>query len=295
MIRPVRFGFNAQTAESNRFQQNDPQVTPEEIQARALHEFDIMVSLLRSHGITVTVFEDTPSPHTPDSIFPNNWISFHANGKMITYPMESPNRQAEVREDIIDYFLQQHPNVTLLDWTGYVAQGKYLEGTGSMIMDRDNQKVYACYSSRTDEELLKQFADEMDLEVVGFHGCSEDGTPIYHTNVMMALGEQLAIVCLESIADPAERDRVIQSLEGSGHQIVPLTFEQMNAFAGNMLQLQKPSGQSLLLMSQRACTSLRQDQLDLLGRHTELLVIPLDVIETYGGGSVRCMMAEVFL
>jgi hypothetical protein len=295
MVRPVRFGFNEQTAESNAFQQNDGRLSPEAIQNHALQEFDTMVALLRQKGIEVTVFEDTAVPHTPDSIFPNNWISFHQNGTVIIYPMESPSRQNEVRLDIPAHImLQKGTDAHIIDLRKEAQTGEYLEGTGSMIMDRENQIVYACLSPRTHKTLFDRFCKLLDLEGIIFDAVDENGIPIYHTNVMMALGAEVAVICLEAMPNPQERVRVQNLLEATGHTVVPITLAQMSAFAGNMLEVYNQQGSPFLIMSQRAYDSLDQPQIDMLGQFAELLVIPLDVIETYGGGSVRCMMAEIF-
>lgn len=296
MIRPVRFGFNEQTAEDNAFMHNGGQHAPGEIRRLAQQEFDRFVAMLRQAGITVTVFEDTPEPHTPDSIFPNNWVSFHEQGKIIIYPMHAPNRRDERRSDIVAHFqaMYQHPP-QVIDLSFFEQEGKYLESTGSMVMDRVHQRVYACYSPRTTPELFESFCREVNAQGYLFHAVDAQGVEIYHTNVMMAIGTRFAVVCLEAIHDSEEREALVQRLSETGHEVVPITYAQMNQFAGNMLQLYTYEGQPLLVMSRRAFASLRPDQVASLQGYTELLVIPLDVIETYGGGSVRCMMAEVFL
>lgn len=294
MVRPVRFGFNAQTALDNAFQ-HPLSLPPEDVQARALQEFDTFLQLLREAGITVTVFEDTEEPHTPDSIFPNNWISFHEDGKIFIYPMYAENRRMERRSDIVAHFQQMYEHAVVIDLTHYEEEGKFLEGTGSMIMDRVNQMVYACRSHRTTEELFELFCREVDCEGMLFTATDRQGAEIYHTNVMMAMGTRFAVVCMEAIRDEEERARVQQQLAATGHKVVPITFDQVEAFAGNMLQLYNQQGEPILVMSQRAYDSLREDQVQELKSYTRLLVVPLDVIETCGGGSVRCMMAEVFL
>jgi len=296
MIRPVRFGFNEQTAEDNAFMHNEGEHSPAEIRRLAQEEFDLFVEMLRQAGITVSVFEDTPEPHTPDSIFPNNWISFHEHGKIIIYPMHAPNRRDERRGDIVAHFqaMYQHPP-QVIDLSFYEQEGKFLESTGSMVMDRVHQKVYACHSPRTTPELFERFCEEVSAEGFLFHAVDAQGIDIYHTNVMMAIGTRFAVVCLAAIHDLSEREELVRRLSQTGHEVVPITYEQMNQFAGNMLQLYNYEGQPVLVMSRRAYKSLRPDQIATLQGYTELLVIPLDVIETYGGGSVRCMMAEVFL
>lgn len=295
MIRPVRFGFNEQTAESNAFQHNDGNLSPEEIQNKALQEFDTMVALIRKKGIEVTVFEDNPAPHTPDSIFPNNWISFHSNGTIIIYPMESPNRADEVRMDIpAQIMLKKGRDAHIFDLRQEAGENEFLEGTGSMIMDRVNQLVYACLSPRTHKSLFDKFCEKLNLKGIVFEGLDDKGIPIYHTNVMMALGEKAAIICLDAISHPEDRQRVQDILTSTGHEIVAISHAQMNAFAGNMLEVYNDKGEPFLIMSKRAFDSLEQAQIDKLSTFAELLVIPLDVIESYGGGSVRCMMAEIF-
>lgn len=295
MIRPVRFGFNEQTAESNAFQHRDRSHSAAEIQALALAEFEAFVARLRAAGVEVTVFDDTPVPHTPDSIFPNNWISFHHDGKILLYPMHAPNRRAERRLDIVDHFARLYPQPQVIDLSPYEAEGRFLESTGSMAMDRVHQRVYACISARTDPGLFAWFCQEMDCQGVLFHAVDEQGQPIYHTNVMMALGAEYAVVCMEAVHDPAEKAFVQQSLEETGHEVIPITYAQMHAFAGNMLEVYNRDGRALTVMSQRAYDALAPWQLEKLQGYGGIVVGPLDVIETYGGGSVRCMMAEVFL
>lgn len=294
MVRPVRFGFNEQTSESNSFQNKDTSLKPDEIQAKALKEFDTFVDILRKNGMTVTVFEDQYTPHTPDSIFPNNWISLHKNGKIIIYPILAPNRRLEKRKEIIEHFTQLYDHPEIIDMGYHEADNKFLEGTGSMILDRINQIVYGCISPRTTPELFDEFCKIVECEQVAFTAVNEEGQAIYHTNVMMALGDQVAVICLESIPNQKEREMVRIRLEKTGHEIVEITFEQMNQFAGNMLQVYNKDGVPFMVMSKRAFESLNIEQLTLIRKYTKILVIPIDVIETYGGGSVRCMMAEVF-
>ncbi|MDX2249235.1 MAG: arginine deiminase-related protein [Bacteroidia bacterium] len=294
MIRPVRFGFNEQTAESNAFQQKSPALSSAEIQARALEEFDTFVKMLRDVSVTVTVFDDTPEPHTPDSIFPNNWISLHRNGQIFIYPMLAPNRQAEIRSDIIQEMTALYANPEVVDFRKYAGPGQYLEGTGSMILDRAAKVVYACISPRTHPELLRKFCQKIQYRLVEFHAMDEHGQEIYHTNVLMGLGEGYAVICLEAIPDESERQNVITSLRAGGFEIIPLTFFQMNNFAGNLLQVVSQDGIPWGVLSRRAYDSLDELQKKTLQHYTRILVVPLDVVEVYGGGSVRCMMAEVF-
>ncbi|MEM7371482.1 MAG: arginine deiminase-related protein [Bacteroidota bacterium] len=295
MVRPKAFGFNSQTAESNGFQQTVSDLSVSEIRKRAVREFDRFVSILKDHKIEVTVFEDLEEPITTDAVFPNNWISFHQNGKIILYPMMAPIRRLERRHDIVDHFADMYPNAEVIDLSPHEEEGIYLEGTGSMIMDRVHQRIYACESARTNPVLFRQFCQQMECEGILFHAVDESGLPIYHTNVMMAVGAKVAVVCFESIHDKHERDYLVGRLVESGHEIVPLTMEQINQFAGNMLEVINQEGKPYMVLSQRAYDSLNPTQRSQINMHSELLPIPLDVIETYGGGSVRCMMAEVFL
>ena len=295
MVRPAAFGFNEQTAESNAFQQEATKLSAREIQTRAQDEFDAFVAILQQKGITVTVFEDQPEPHTPDALFPNNWISFHEDGKIILYPIMAPNRRLERRWDIVEHFSRLSPQADVTDFSLYENMNQFLEGTGSMILDRVNQRVYACVSPRTDPDLFDRFCEQMDCQGIIFHAQDEHGLDIYHTNVMMALGHDLAVVCLDSIQNPLERQQLAQSLTETGHTILDINLAQVGQFAGNMLQIHNQAGESLWVLSQRAYDSLDVTQLNLLAKSGEPLPIPIDVIETYGGGGVRCMMAEVFL
>ncbi|MEO1450878.1 MAG: arginine deiminase-related protein, partial [Bacteroidota bacterium] len=260
MVRPVRFGYNAQTAESNAFQHRPEVGSADSIQRQAQAEFDEMVRILQQAGVQVTVFEDTPEPHTPDSIFPNNWISTHSNGKVIVYPIMAPNRQAEKRDDIIQFAQSPYPHPEVIDLSYFQSADKYLEGTGSMIMDRAHQLVYACISPRTTPEVFDIFCQHVECEGILFPAADAQGQEIYHTNVMMALADRVAVICLEAIQDIPTRKRITDRLEGTGHEIVEITFAQMNAFAGNMLQVRNEKGDSFIVMSQRARQSLRTDQ-----------------------------------
>lgn len=296
MIRPVRFGFNEQTASSNAFQDVEmADKTREHAQDEALDEFDEMVRLLQAVGVDVLVIEDTPEPHTPDSIFPNNWVSFHFNGTVITYPMQAENRRLERREDILNLIEQKFYINRRVDLAAFETEGKFLEGTGSMVLDRKYKIAYACLSPRTNEEVLDAFALQMNYEVVKFHATDEMGRPIYHTNVLMCIGDLFAVVCLEAIADPDERFIVRSSLETSGRQIVEITQDQLRHFAGNMLQLRNGRGEQLLVMSTQAYDSLTPRQIDTLDDYCQILHTDLHMIEGNGGGSARCMIAEIHL
>ncbi|MFK7973175.1 MAG: citrulline utilization hydrolase CtlX [Bacteroidia bacterium] len=292
MVRPVAFGYNPQAAESNAFMQDDKDGSSKKVATKAQEEFDAMVEMLRNVGVTVNVFEDIPEPHTPDSIFPNNWVSFHGNGRVLLYPMETENRRPERRMDIVEALVDGEAQI--VDLSPFEKEGLYLEGTGSMILDRINQIAYACVSPRTDPHLFARFCMELQVEGHLFHAVGSEGTPVYHTNVMMALGHSVAIVCLDSVSDPIEQFELTQRLVDTDYEVVEISLEQMNAFAGNMLEVRNTEGKAFMVMSKRAYDSLEAEQIEAIKRHAEPLVVPLDVIETYGGGSVRCMIAEVY-
>jgi hypothetical protein len=296
MIRPARFESNPMTAESNLFQ-GQTSATPQEQQAAAVREFDALVAALRDAGVDVIVVEDTPEPHTPDSIFPNNWVSFHADGRVILYPMEALNRRTERRMDIIDKLggeLGFHVS-EVLDLSGHENVGHYLEGTGSMVLDRANKIAYACLSSRTQLDPLGDFAQRMGYDVVAFDAVDRNGIPIYHTNVLMNVGESVAVICDEAIAREDQRAAVLNRLQETGHEIVKLSFDQLDAFAGNMLELRSKSGKRVLAMSSRAWSSLNNSQREILLANGEVISASIDNIERSAGGSVRCMLAEVHL
>jgi len=293
MIRPVAFGYNPQTAESNAFQKK-LEMNDKEIQRRALAEFDQMAAALNDLGINVIVLEDSNEPHTPDSIFPNNWFSTHPDGSFCLYPMEARARRLERLAIENKEFAKICDKSKTVDLTSFEADGKFLEGTGSLILDHKNRIAYACISSRTNEEVLDVWARTFDFSVVKFGSFDERGTAIYHTNVMMCLGDKFAVVCLESIKNKAERLTVIESLKRTGREIVDISFEQMNNFAGNMLLLKNKNDEKILVMSKRAFESLKYRQIKSLGSDAKLAAFDIETIEDCGGGSVRCMIAEVF-
>jgi len=296
MIRPTRFESNPMTAESNVFQGRST-ATPAEQQEAAIREFDALVDVLRAAGINVVVEDDTPVPHTPDSIFPNNWVSFHGDGRVVLYPMEAPNRRTERRADIIDRLANEHgfQIVEVLDLSGHEAAEHYLEGTGSMVLDRSNRIAYACLSSRTQLDPLGDFAQRMDFDVVSFDAVDRDGVPIYHTNVLMNVGEAMAVICDEAIARDDQREAVLARLHDTDHSIVHLSYDQLDAFAGNMLELQNSDGDRVLAMSTQAWDSLDATQREVLQENARIVCSPIDNIESSAGGSVRCMLAEVHL
>ncbi len=296
MIRPVRFGFNEQTASSNTFQDTSLAGQPiEQSQANAQREFDEMVRQLRASGVDVMVYNDTADPHTPDSIFPNNWVSFHYSGTVVLYPMQAENRRLERRHDIIDDLAQRFHVSKIVDLTAFENQGKYLEGTGSMVLDRMNRVAFACLSPRTDPDVLEEFCKRTGYKTVLFRAHDQAGKAVYHTNVLMCIGDTFAVVCLQAIQDLDERLKVRQELERLNKRIVEITMEQMNAFAGNMLLVKTLKGQKLLVMSKRAYQSLTPKQIDVLDDYATLQTVDLATIEANGGGSARCMMAEVHL
>ena len=337
MIRPVRFSYNSQTAVNNAFQESG---IPEELsQRQALQEFDAYVEMLRNEGIEVMVVEDTATPHTPDSIFPNNWLSLHSAEELaegastltgsaapdtaalgtaapstahpgtaapcsrvvVLYPMFAENRRAERRQDIIEALTgavaPSCASAALLDLTYYEKRNLFLEGTGSLILDRNEHLAYACQSPRTCEEVLEEWSSKMGYDYFLFHAEDMNGNPIYHTNVMMSVGEQLAIVCLDAITDIEERMSLIELLEESDKEIVEISLEQMNEFAGNMLQLHTVKEGELkyiMVMSARAKDSLDQDQIEAIEKYCKIVAPDLEFIERNGGGSARCMLAEIF-
>jgi len=292
MIRPVDFKFNAQTAGNNKFQHASAQ---NNVQDQALKEFDDFVMVLRNNDIDVTVINDTLDPETPDSIFPNNWVSFHENGDVFLYPMFSENRRQERRDDILEQLGKRFNIEHINDLSGYEKEEIYLEGTGSMVLDRENKISYACLSLRTDGKVLSDWCEKAGYQPVSFTANDTEGFPIYHTNVMMCIADRYAVICLDTITNPDEQKKVIQSLEKTNKEIITIDLDQMNHFAGNMLQVKNKNGLSLLVMSEQAYLSLSQDQIDRLEQYNKLVYSPLNTIETNGGGSARCMLAEIHL
>ena len=298
MVRPVQFRMNEETAVNNFFQE-DLELRNSVINRQAQEEFDTFVQKLRKEGIRVIVGEDRLETDTPDSIFPNNWVSFHKDGTVVVYPMYAENRRRERREDIFAILEEEGFEIRqILDYTRAELEGYFLEGTGSILMDRENQKAYCALSDRADEALFIEFCEEFEVTPVIFTANqSVDGKrlPIYHTNVMMCIGEQFAVICLDAIDDKKERKNVLDHLRSDGKEIIEISESQMHAFAGNMLQVLGTDGERLLVMSQSAHDSLNPDQIAVIEKSSRILSSPLDTIETCGGGSARCMMAEVFL
>jgi len=294
MVRPAHFGFNEETVGSNSFQSKVDTLPVDEIKERAREEFDTFVHELREAGIEVIVVEDTPEPRNPDAVFPNNWISFHEEGMIVTYPMYASQRRKERREDVIRDLSARFGYTDRYQMEESEEDGVFLEGTGSMILDRVNRIAYACQSVRTDKGLLEAFAKKMNYEALAFTALDMGGDPIYHTNVMMALGETFVIICLDTVRDEEERQQLLDAFDRTNKQVIGISLEQMMAFAGNALQVKNKKGDTFLVMSEQAYRSLSPNQQEDIESHTGILFSPLKVIEKYGGGSARCMMAEVF-
>jgi len=294
MVRPVSFGFNEETAESNAFMQGN--LSDKEAQRDALNRFDAFVAKLRAARINVTVFEDNLNPKTPDSIFPNNWISLHSDGKVLLYPMEAENRRLERRMNILEKLGHDFKIDKVIDLSSFEEHGKYLEGTGSLVLDRSAKIAYACLASRTNPEVMAAWKKHFTgYEVVSFVASDVNNVPIYHTNVMMCIADDFSVLCAESIKDESEKATVIRSLNLAGKEPLLISLDQMNEFAGNMLQVKNELDEPVLVMSTRAFGSLRKAQLDFLYAKTKVLHAELGSIETLGGGSARCMMTEIHL
>jgi hypothetical protein len=293
MIRPVSFGFNEQTAGSNAFQNRD--ADQQAVQDKALAEFDGFVKTLKENGVSVTVVDDTAQPHTPDSIFPNNWVSFHADGTVFLYPMQAENRRLERREDIISKLEDTFKVAHVIDLSRFEAENKFLEGTGSMVLDRENKIAYACLSPRTDKEVLTLFCEQAGYTAISFEAADANGKAIYHTNVLMCIGSGFAVICTDSIPNPHEKVVVLESLRSTHKEVVEITFDQMNRFAGNMLEVKNQAGENLIVMSQNAYQALDEEQKSTLKKYGKLVYADINTIETNGGGSARCMIAEVHL
>ncbi|HEY2726096.1 MAG TPA: arginine deiminase-related protein [Parafilimonas sp.] len=291
MIRPVAFTYNAETAVNNSFQVVG---NAESAQEKALHEFDMLIAKLRANDIDVTMVNDTPEPHTPDSIFPNNWISFHENGTVVLYPMYAVNRRAERKKHVLDELNKKFTIANTIDLTNYETNNIFLEGTGSMVLDRDNKIAYACISPRTNKKVLEDFCNKMNYTSCAFSAVDNNGNEIYHTNVMMCVADKYVVICVDSIKNEKELEHVKNTINKSGKQIINITPEQMNRFAGNMLQLENKNGDKILVMSEQAYNALTQEQISELEKFNRIIYSNLTSIETNGGGSARCMIAEIF-
>jgi len=295
LVRPARFAFNAETAASNRFQRALAGLSADEIQQQAFAEFDNVVRQLRARQVNVLEIDDTPEPPKPDAVFPNNWLSTHPDGRVLLYPLHAPNRRPERRMDILTTLAERFQLCEIVDFSTHEAENHFLEGTGSIIFDHCHRLAYAGLSPRTDAGLLGEVAGLLDYRPLVFRATDAQGHAIYHTNVMMCIGAKFAVLCLESIRDEAEQQAVVESLTTTGHEIIPITLPQVARFAGNMLTLQPAAGRELLALSQSAFEALTPEQRTTLERHCELVPLPIPTIETIGGGSVRCMLAEIFL
>ena len=299
MIRPVQFRMNEQTAVNNYYQKTIEYLTPDAVNALAVEEFDAFVQKLQAAGIQVVVVDDTKEFDTPDSIFPNNWISFHKNGTIALYPMFAENRRFERKESVVEAVEEKGFSIKhVVDYTEAEQENLFLEGTGSIILDRECQKAYCALSPRADEQLFIEFCEDFDFFPVIFSAyqtVNQKREKIYHTNVMMCIGSTFAVICLDSIDDKKQRKNVINHLKKDNKEIIAITEDQVNQFAGNMLQLSGENNTPFLIMSQSAFDSLRADQLSKLEKHTKIISSSLQTIEACGGGSARCMMAEIFL
>lgn len=296
MVEPIAFGYNSQTAENNYFQVEQKEA---DIQEKALQEFNNFVGKLRDKGIKVITVKDTLEPHSPDSIFPNNWVSFHEDGRVALYPMFAPNRRVERRADILDTVRNEGFKISEInDLSSPENEDKFLEGTGSMIFDHDHKIAYGSVSLRLDEELFRDFCDQFGYTPVVFHSFQNVGNqrlPIYHTNVMMCVAEQFVVICLDCIDDELEREKVQEVIKSTEKEIIEISEDQMHQFAGNMLQVQNEEGTQFLVMSETAYKSLTKEQIEKIESYCEIIYADLNTIEVNGGGSARCMLAEVFL
>ncbi|MEM6964593.1 MAG: arginine deiminase-related protein [Bacteroidota bacterium] len=295
MIRPANFGFNDETAANNSFQSKLPELSKTEIKEKAKAEFDTFVVKLRDKGVNVIVMEDTDYPVKPDAVFPNNWVSFHENAAIVTYPIFSPKRRLERRNDVLENLKADFEVERIIRLEKFEQEDMILEGTGSMIMDRVHKIAYACTSPRTNEALMDIFCKMTDYTKVVFQSVDANGEDIYHTNVMMAMGENFVIICLDTVKDQDQRQMLLDRFEATNKEVIEITFEQILSFAGNMLQVRNKTGDTFLVMSEQAYQSLHEEQIKKIEARTNILYSPIPTIETLGGGSTRCMMAEIFL
>ncbi len=293
MVRPVRFCLNTQTLVSNAFQEE--QLIDSSAQEHALQEFDQFVAILKGNHVDVTVVEDTFEPHKPDSIFPNNWIATQVNGNVYLFPMEAPNRRLERRMDVVNLLKSRFRVERVIDLSHYESKGKFLESTGSMVLDRQNKLAYTCLSTRSDLEVLNEFCSISGFTPITFEAYDGNSVFIYHTNVMMCIAERFAVICLEAIKEDRQRFIVSQSLVNTGKEIIEISLEQVNSFAGNMLEVRAINGSKLLVMSDQAYSALKSEQILSIEKYNKIVHAPLFTIESNGGGSARCMLAEIHL
>lgn len=292
MIKPIRFDFNAETAINNSFQSRS---IDSDIQKNALYEFELFIQILRKNRIDVIVVDDTEAPHTPDSIFPNNWISFHEDGTLLLYPMFAVNRRLERKEHVLKVIKENFIVTQTIDLSYHEFDSIYLEGTGSMVLDRENKIAYACLSPRTNKLILEEFCYKMGYESISFIAIDTAHEPIYHTNVMMCVTDSFVLICMDCIEKPEHKELVADKIKHTGKEIIEITIEQMNQFAGNMLQVNNIEGKIFSVMSTQAYHSLTKKQIDMIEIFNPIIYSDITTIETNGGGSARCMMAEVFL
>ena len=294
MVRPAAFGYNTQTAGTNAFQKNI-QANETDIHLKALEEFDRMVDTLKAHDIDVRIVQDTTQPEKPDAIFPNNWISFHHNGTVVLYPMLAKNRRVERNIEFLDSLKKEFTVNEVLDISLAETEGRFLEGTGSIVFDYVNRIAYANKSPRTDEKLLKELCIKLGYKPVLFSAKDELERDIYHTNVLMCVGTKFAVICLDAIKDDHDQEVILQSFSASGHQVIAISYDQMKAFAGNMIEIKTRNDEPIVLLSETALHSLLPGQLQAINKHVEVLPLSIPTIEQFGGGSIRCMVAGIFL
>lgn len=295
MIRPVKFESNPETCGTNAFQKRTNQST-DEVHQKSSQQFDNFVTLLRANGIDVTVIDDTLEPHTPDSIFPNNWITFYENETICLHSMENINRRAERKPHILNVLNDKFVISKIVDLTNSEERQQFLEGTGSVILDRRNRIAYACLSSRTHRSEFENYCNLFNLKGIAFNAVDKNNLPIYHTNVMLSIADNYVIVCSDSVRNDSERVDLLKSFAGTSKTVIEITLEQMNNFAGNVLQLQNGvTGEKFLVMSTRAYNCLDKDQIETISKFNKIVHENVDVIENNGGGGVRCMIAEIFL
>ena len=292
MVRPYQFYFNQQTAANNFFQSN---INIENANELAIAEFDAMVEKLRAHQIKVNVVQDTKDPSTPDSIFPNNWVSTHEGGTLCLYPMFAQNRRAERKLSVIDFLESNYQIQNTLDLTDFEKEGIFLEGTGSMVLDHQNKLAYGCLSERLDKNAFYEWCDKMQFKAIAFKAVDDKAQPIYHTNVMMCMGDQFVVICLDSIPNEKEKQMLVDSFDQTNKEVITISQDQLNHFAGNMLQVFNINEKPHLIMSKQAFTSLSTEQVNSLEKYNPILPISIPTIEALGGGSTRCMMAEIYL
>jgi hypothetical protein len=292
MVRPYQFYFNQQTAANNFFQSN---INIENANELAIAEFDAMVEKLRAHQIKVNVVQDTKDPSTPDSIFPNNWVSTHTNGTLCLYPMYAENRRAERKSSVIEFLQSNYKIENTLDLTDLEKEGIFLEGTGSMVLDHQNKIAYGCLSERLDKNAFNEWCDKMQFKAIAFKAVDDKAQPIYHTNVMMCMANQFVVICSDSIPNEQERQMLLDSFAQTNKEVIEISQDQLNHFAGNMLQVFDITEKPHLIMSEQAYKSLHTAQLKSLEKYNPLLPISIPTIEALGGGSTRCMMAEIYL